>query len=322
MPTNTPTSPLPTPFPTPDPLYLAELDNDRNLAKARYQRAVATGTPDPNMVAAAPAYDLAIAEKRDCMQHNDSDGWRYWECRKELEVLEATAVSLLATSPPIDPLDSNIAYYQWQSAEIRYQQALSSLTPQPTPTPTNTPTMTPTPTNTPTATPESPTSTPLPLADEFTVYSQISGEVAAINLVSVEGNSVTVQIVVLIDPADPLFFNPFANSQQSTANNQQPTNGTKAHVLRVVDGDTIVVELENGIEETVRLLGVNAPETVHPGQPTECYGPEASEFTKSVLVKETAVFIELDLQTGERDRYGRLLAHIWLENGTDYSMSC
>ena len=67
--------------------------------------------------------------------------------------------------------------------------------------------------------------------------------------------------------------------------------------------------------ETVRFLGVDAPETVHPELPTECYGPEASEFTKSVLVEETPVFLELDELVGEREKYGRLLAHIWLEDG-------
>jgi len=283
------------------------------LAHARYLRAIATGTPDPNKQAAAPSYNLAIDEKRDCMRHTDPDGWRYWQCKTEMEALEATAVSLLATAPAIDPLDSNIAYYQWQAAEIRYNQALAQLTPPPTPRPTHTPTTTPTPTNTPTPTPETPTPTLLPVADEFAVYSQISGEVAAINLVSVEGNSVTVQIVVLIDPTDPLFTNPFATPTQSSA--LIPQSLLPAEVVRVIDGDTAVFRINN-IEETVRFLGVNTPETVKPDAPVECYGPEASEFTKGVLVEGTPVFIELDELVGERDKYGRLLAHIWLEDGT------
>jgi len=72
----------------------------------------------------------------------------------------------------------------------------------------------------------------------------------------------------------------------------------------------------NKPEKTVRFLGVDALETVKPNAPIEYYGPEASKFTKSVLVKGTAVFLQLDPQAGERDKYGRLLAHIWLEDGT------
>ncbi|KAA3661032.1 MAG: nuclease [Chloroflexi bacterium] len=89
----------------------------------------------------------------------------------------------------------------------------------------------------------------------------------------------------------------------------------RAEVVRVIDGDTAVFRINN-TEETVRFLGIDAPETVHPDKPVECFGPEASEFVKSVLEEETAVYLELDEMTGERDKYGRLLAHIWLEDGT------
>ncbi|KAA3663554.1 MAG: hypothetical protein DWQ04_10190, partial [Chloroflexi bacterium] len=88
-----------------------------------------------------------------------------------------------------------------------------------------------------------------------------------------------------------------------------------AEVVRVIDGDTAVFRINN-TEETVRFLGIDAPETVHPNKSAECFGPEASEFVKGVLEEETAVYIELDEMTGERDKYGRLLAHIWLEDAT------
>jgi micrococcal nuclease len=78
-------------------------------------------------------------------------------------------------------------------------------------------------------------------------------------------------------------------------------------VTRVVDGDTIKVVLD-GLEVTVRLIGVDTPETVHPAKAVEAYGKEASDFTRQAL-EGTDVWLELDV--GQRDRYGRLLAYVW-----------
>ncbi len=83
-------------------------------------------------------------------------------------------------------------------------------------------------------------------------------------------------------------------------------------VTRVVDGDTIVVEINNR-QETVRLIGVDTPETKKPNTPVEPYGPEATAFTKGI-VEGKRVRLELDVQ--ERDRYGRLLAYVYLPDGT------
>ena len=80
-------------------------------------------------------------------------------------------------------------------------------------------------------------------------------------------------------------------------------------VTRVVDGDTIHVNM-NGQDETVRLIGVDTPETVKPNSPVEPYGREASAFTKSRLTGKT-VYLEMDVE--ERDKYKRLLAYVWLE---------
>lgn len=79
-------------------------------------------------------------------------------------------------------------------------------------------------------------------------------------------------------------------------------------VLRVVDGDTIEV-MYQGKKEDVRLIGVDTPETVHPSKPVQPYGPEASAFTKAQLTGQR-VGLEFDVE--ERDRYGRLLAYVWL----------
>lgn len=81
-------------------------------------------------------------------------------------------------------------------------------------------------------------------------------------------------------------------------------------VVRVVDGDTIVINYNNK-EEKVRLIGIDTPESVHPDQSknTHC-GKIASDFTKSKLEGKK---IELELDVQERDKYGRILAYVWLD---------
>jgi micrococcal nuclease len=81
-----------------------------------------------------------------------------------------------------------------------------------------------------------------------------------------------------------------------------------ASVLDVVDGDTIVVVFADGRRATVRVLGVDTPETKHPTVGVECYGPEAYAFTRAVLLG-AQVTIEFDREVF--DKYGRLLAHVW-----------
>ncbi len=79
-------------------------------------------------------------------------------------------------------------------------------------------------------------------------------------------------------------------------------------VVRTIDGDTIEVEL-NGKIEKVRLIGVDTPETHHPTKPVEPYGMEAENYTRSQLDGKT-IYLEMDVQ--ERDKYGRILAYVWL----------
>ncbi|MFM8776841.1 MAG: thermonuclease family protein [Actinomycetota bacterium] len=82
--------------------------------------------------------------------------------------------------------------------------------------------------------------------------------------------------------------------------------------MKVVDGDTLVVSVQNQIE-TVRLIGVDTPETVHPTKGVECFGPEASQFTKSTLKIGTVVRLARDDEP--RDRYQRLLVYLFLVDG-------
>jgi micrococcal nuclease len=78
------------------------------------------------------------------------------------------------------------------------------------------------------------------------------------------------------------------------------------HVERVIDGDTIV--LDGNVR--VRLIGVDTPETKHPHKPVEPLGPEATEFTRS-LVDDREVRLEFDRE--RRDRYGRVLAYVYVD---------
>jgi len=90
-----------------------------------------------------------------------------------------------------------------------------------------------------------------------------------------------------------------------------------AKALRAVDGDTIKISVE-GREDTVRLIGVDTPETVHPNKPVEYFGREASAFTHR-MADGKIVRLEFDqasAATKHRDRYGRLLAYVFLPDGT------
>jgi micrococcal nuclease len=81
-------------------------------------------------------------------------------------------------------------------------------------------------------------------------------------------------------------------------------------VVEVIDGDTIVVAFANGATDTVRLLGVDTPETKHPTKGVECYGPEASAFTTRRL---TGRVVRLESDVQRRDVYDRRLAYVHLD---------
>lgn len=79
-------------------------------------------------------------------------------------------------------------------------------------------------------------------------------------------------------------------------------------VSRVVDGDTIVVIMGDATE-SVRLIGVDTPESVDPRRGAQCFGAEASAHTAGLLPPGTEVRLERDVEA--RDRYGRLLAYVY-----------
>ncbi|MFC1529553.1 thermonuclease family protein [Gemmatimonadota bacterium] len=81
-------------------------------------------------------------------------------------------------------------------------------------------------------------------------------------------------------------------------------------VERVIDGDTIRVRIGDRIE-TVRYIGVDTPESVHPTRGIEPYGLAASAFNRT-LVEGQRVRLGFDVE--ERDRYGRLLAYVYTDS--------
>lgn len=90
-----------------------------------------------------------------------------------------------------------------------------------------------------------------------------------------------------------------------------PPAARSVAVERVVDGDTLVVSGYGAKLEHVRLIGVDTPETVAPHKPVQCYGPEASAFTKHFLPRGTAVILRFDAGAPERDHFKRVLAYVW-----------
>ncbi len=81
-----------------------------------------------------------------------------------------------------------------------------------------------------------------------------------------------------------------------------------AVVTRVVDGDTIEARIGGRVED-VRLIGIDTPETVKPGAPVECFGPQASRFAHRLLEGRR---VRLVFGVERRDPYGRLLAYVYL----------
>jgi len=101
-----------------------------------------------------------------------------------------------------------------------------------------------------------------------------------------------------------------------SCNGLKKTNrsGDLFEVVKVIDGDTFRILNHQGEEEKVRLIGVDAPETRRTGRKeVGYYGKEATAFLKNLLA-DRPVRLEYDVQ--RKDRYGRTLAYVYLEDGT------
>ena len=88
-------------------------------------------------------------------------------------------------------------------------------------------------------------------------------------------------------------------------------HSTAARVTRVIDGDTLVVILDDGASATVRLLGIDTPELGRNGRPAEPFAEAASRFTRR-LVGGRVVRLLADPRADQIDRYGRILRYVYL----------
>lgn len=119
--------------------------------------------------------------------------------------------------------------------------------------------------------------------------------------------------LTLMDPAgnriDFIEWNE-AESGEDIAKTRLYKDGMKGIVTEVIDGDTFKILVHNE-EFTVRMIGVDTPETVDPSKSVEPFGLEASNYLKNLLTGKT---VKLKFEEGKTDTYGRLLAYVYLGN--------
>lgn len=104
------------------------------------------------------------------------------------------------------------------------------------------------------------------------------------------------------------------NAEGSPKANQllapQPRSTLTAEVKRTVDGDTLAVVVD-GVEAHVRLIGIDAPESVHPDPRRNTpAGKKASQYTDGHLTGKT---VQLEFEEEVKDKYDRLLAYVWCD---------
>lgn len=114
--------------------------------------------------------------------------------------------------------------------------------------------------------------------------------------------------VILLIAASLVLLRPW----ESGSERETGPRAVNATVTRVVDGDTLEARIGGEVED-VRLIGVDTPETVAPGEPVQCFGPRASSFAKRALEGRR---VRLVFGVERRDVYGRLLAYAYV--GPDF----
>lgn len=121
-----------------------------------------------------------------------------------------------------------------------------------------------------------------------------------------------VAFVAMASQPDP------AGQQDGAGGDGPAEDAVRADVVHVSDGDTIVVRIE-GRTERVRYVGVDAPEVARPEEATaaECWGDEAAA-ANAALVDGREVALEFDVS--DRDRFDRLLRHVWVASGDGWQL--
>jgi micrococcal nuclease len=112
-------------------------------------------------------------------------------------------------------------------------------------------------------------------------------------------------------------ISPESESEQELESETDVSTNTY-QVVKVVDGDTVDVNI-NGNVERLRLIGIDTPETVDPRREVQCFGIEASNKAKELLMGKS-VSLEEDASQGDRDKYKRLLRYVFLPDGTNFNL--
>lgn len=125
-------------------------------------------------------------------------------------------------------------------------------------------------------------------------------------------------IIFVVIPLIAFYYSSPDNLYSNSINNNNLEYDLKYKVVRAVDGDTIKVAIiNNGVLssniETIRLIGVDTPETVDPRKTVQCFGKEASNWTKNNLT-DKIIELEIDNTQGDKDKYNRMLRYIILDN--------
>ena len=102
----------------------------------------------------------------------------------------------------------------------------------------------------------------------------------------------------------------FRNSSPSATTNGFANRDDLYQVVRIIDGDTVEIEYEGALT-SVQLIGVNAPETVHPSKPVEPYGKEATAFLQKLVLNR---FVYFEFDGSKKDKYDRLLAYVYRDS--------
>lgn len=112
----------------------------------------------------------------------------------------------------------------------------------------------------------------------------------------------------------PRIFPP--ETTNTVSSDLEKYNQKEFTVVKVVDGDTIDIDIPDGKYKTtrIRLLGIDTPETAKSPRGEMYYGPEASQFAKDTVLNKRVIVI-LNENAKPRDKYGRLLAYIKLADG-------
>jgi micrococcal nuclease len=100
-----------------------------------------------------------------------------------------------------------------------------------------------------------------------------------------------------------------------------PAKAEQVQLISTIDGDTIVIRRKDGRTEHVRLVGIDTPETGKGTRPLECYGEEATDFTRQLLQQADGKTVWLEMDQEDRDRYDRLLRYVWYQHDEQIYMA-